>query len=142
MTESWGRFKLVDDIQRYVESFHGCHGCLQIGSDWPQMGQMWDFLRSIFSTFWFDKPKCTEILSYSASQNVLKTDMKKSHICPIWGQSDITESLNCFILVLYIEREQFNNGQIDQSKYEQIRQVGFAIFIFYDKPIEPLNNTA
>ena len=41
----------------------------QIGSDWPKMGQIWDFLRS-------GAPKCTE------------TDLKKSQICPILGQSD------------------------------------------------------
>ena len=29
-----------------------------------------------FSTFWLGDPKCTE------------TDLKKSQICPIWGQSD------------------------------------------------------
>ena len=33
----------------------------------PQMGQIWDFLRSV---------ECTE------------TDLKKSHICPILGQFD------------------------------------------------------
>ena len=29
-----------------------------------------------FSTFWLGEPKCTE------------TDLKKSHICRVWGQSD------------------------------------------------------
>ena len=36
------------------------------------MEQIWVFLRSV----WLGKPKCTE------------TDLKKSQICPIWGQSD------------------------------------------------------
>ena len=30
-------------------------------SDWPQMGQIQDFFRSDFSTFWLTEPKCTEI---------------------------------------------------------------------------------
>ena len=25
----------------------GCQICIQIGSDWPQMGQIWEFLRSV-----------------------------------------------------------------------------------------------
>ena len=25
---------------------------IQTGSDWPQIGQIWDFLKSVFSTFW------------------------------------------------------------------------------------------
>ena len=33
----------------------------QSGYDWPQIGQIWDFFRSDFSTFWLDEPKCTEI---------------------------------------------------------------------------------
>ena len=44
----------------------GVSGRLQIESDWPQMGQMWDF--------WAHT--CTE------------TDFIKSQLCPIWGQSD------------------------------------------------------
>ena len=31
--------------------------------DWPQMGQIRDFFRSDFSTFWRGAPKCTEIWS-------------------------------------------------------------------------------
>ena len=30
-------------------------------SDWPQMGQIRDFLRSDFSTIWLAEPNCTEI---------------------------------------------------------------------------------
>ena len=41
-----------------------CLVCLQSGSDWPQMGQIRDFFRSDFSTFW------------------------RPAICLIWGQSD------------------------------------------------------
>ena len=40
-------------------------------SDWPQMGQMWDFLRSDLSSFW------------SREQKLLNYDLKKSRICPI-----------------------------------------------------------
>ena len=43
---------------------------------WPQMRQIWNILRSVFSTVWLAEPNCTE------------TDLKKSQICPIWGQSD------------------------------------------------------
>ena len=48
----------------------------QSDSDWPQMGQIRDFFKSAFSTFWRPAPKCTEIWS------------EKSRICPIWGQSE------------------------------------------------------
>ena len=40
---------------------------IQIGPDWPQMEQIWDFLRSV------SVPFGSEI------------DLKKSQICPIWG---------------------------------------------------------
>ena len=40
------------------------------------MGQIWDFFKIIFSTFWLGEPKCTE------------TDLKKSQMYPIWDQSD------------------------------------------------------
>ena len=43
---------------------------IQIGSDWPQMGHVWDFLTSVFS------------------QNVLEMIFKKSQMYPICGQSD------------------------------------------------------
>ena len=48
---------------------------IQIGSDWPQIEQIWDFLRSVsihFGMYW----------------NWSETDLKKSQICPICGQSD------------------------------------------------------
>ena len=45
----------------------------KIWSDWLQMGQIWDFLRLVSVHFGAPAPKCTE------------TDLKKSHICPIWG---------------------------------------------------------
>ena len=35
----------------------------QSRSDWPQMGQIRDFFRSYFSTFWLTEPKCTQIWS-------------------------------------------------------------------------------
>ena len=47
-----------------------------IKQDRSKIVQFWDFLRSVFSTFWLDEPKCTE------------SDLKNSRICPIWGQSD------------------------------------------------------
>ena len=40
---------------------------------YPQMGQIRDFFRSDLSTFG------------AGRQNVLKYDLKKSRICPIWG---------------------------------------------------------
>ena len=48
----------------------------QIGSDWSQMGQNRDFFRSYFSTLGSIEP------------NVLKSDLKKSRICPFWSQSE------------------------------------------------------
>ena len=40
------------------------------------MRQNQGLLKISFSTFWLGDPKCTE------------TDLKKSLICPIWGQSE------------------------------------------------------
>ena len=45
------------------------------GSDWHQMGQIMDFLRSVS-------------VHFGSSQNKLKLIIKKSQICPIWGHSD------------------------------------------------------
>ena len=52
---------------------------IQIGSVWHQMGQNLDAK--------FDEPNCTE------------TDLKKSQICPIWGQSDPIRMANLPSLV-------------------------------------------
>ena len=32
----------------------------KIGSNWPQIGQIWDFFKISFSTFWLGEPKCTK----------------------------------------------------------------------------------
>ena len=45
-------------------STQGCQICIQIVSDWPQMGQIWDFLRSV--SVHFGAPR----------QNVLKLILK------------------------------------------------------------------
>ena len=50
----------------------GVSGLAHIKSDSPQMGQIWDFLRSVSVP-----PK-----------NELKLIFKKPQICPIWGQFD------------------------------------------------------
>ena len=57
-------------LLRFKEMIRDAKFGIQIGLDWPQMGQICDFLRSLV------KPKCTE------------TDLKKSQICPILCQSD------------------------------------------------------
>ena len=44
--------------------------------DWSKMGQIRDFFRSYFSTFWLTEPKCTEIWSEKI------TDL--SNLGPIW----------------------------------------------------------
>ena len=44
---------------------------IQIMSDWPQMGQIRDFLRPVFRTFLLGESKCTE------------TYLEKAHSCPI-----------------------------------------------------------
>ena len=48
-----------------------------IGSFWHPIRQIWELIRSDFSTYWL------------GGQNVLKSDFKKSRICPIWDQSDL-----------------------------------------------------
>ena len=59
-----------------IGSGQGWQICLQSGSDWPQMGQIRGFFRSDFSAFGAESP------------NALKSDLKKSRICPIWDHSD------------------------------------------------------
>ena len=47
----------------------------QIGSDWPEIGQIWDYLRLVsFGTFWLG-------------------DLNKSQICPIWGPFDYEKAM-------------------------------------------------
>ena len=50
----------------------GCRVWLQIGSVWPQTGQI-RFFSSDFNAFGAGAP------------NALKSDLKKPRICPIWG---------------------------------------------------------
>ena len=49
---------------------------IQIGLDWPQMGQIWDFLRSV--SVYFGAPR----------QNILKLILKSPRLVPFGGQSD------------------------------------------------------
>ena len=52
--------------------------CIRLGQKrvrLPPIGKIWYFLRSYFSIFG------------SPNQNVLKSDLKKSRICPIWFKS-------------------------------------------------------
>ena len=58
--------------------------------NWTNMG----FFRSYFSTFWLGEPKCTE------------TDLKKSQICPIWGQSDPIWIPNLTPLIACVDRDE------------------------------------
>ena len=62
----------------------------QIGWDWPQIGQFWDFFRSDFSTVWLVETNVNPGIFQirSRSQNALKSDLKKSQNCPIWDQSE------------------------------------------------------
>ena len=39
----------------------GCNFRLSIGPYWQRMKHIWDSLRSVFSTFQLNKPKCTDI---------------------------------------------------------------------------------
>ena len=59
---------------------------IKIGSDWLQIGQIWNFLRSVSVHFG------------SASQNVLKLILKSPRFVFIWGQSDSTWMLNLTVL--------------------------------------------
>ena len=45
---------------------------VRLAPNWTNLG----LFKISFSTFWLGEPKCTE------------TDLKKTQICPIWGQSD------------------------------------------------------
>ena len=55
----------------------GMSGLARNWPDWHQMGEIWDFLRSVSVHFG------------AGRQTVLKSDVKKSRICPIWHQSDL-----------------------------------------------------
>ena len=57
----------------------GCQIPPQSQSVWHQMGHVWDFLRSDFSTFWLEELNLAKMYS-----NLI---FKKSRICPIWLQS-------------------------------------------------------
>ena len=70
--------------RRWVEIIQLLQGCPilpQNGTDWHQKGQIWDFWR--YFSVHFGSP----------SQNVLKNDLQKSQICPIWCQFDSLLSL-------------------------------------------------
>ena len=74
-----GKTKPETDQLFVAELRHNkCLILLQSGSDWPQMEHIRDFFRSDFSTFWL-------------GQNVLKSDLKKSRICLIWGANLVSD---------------------------------------------------
>ena len=60
---------------------------IQIASDWPQKGRIWDFFKISFQYILSRRAKIG-----SVRPNVLKAELKKSVICPIWGQSDPFEA--------------------------------------------------
>ena len=78
-------------IQRYLPSFvdiftlgeptsswlQGCHISTQVGPDWYQMEQIWNFLRSVFSIF----GSADKIYDFNRTGNILTTDLQKSQIC-------------------------------------------------------------
>ena len=66
----------------------GCQGWLKIGSDWPELGQILDFLRPVFSIFWRHSAKIYwKLILKNLDPKSSETDLKKSHICPISGHS-------------------------------------------------------
>ena len=54
----WFNFVYSDIVTKN----QGCYIWTQSGTDWPHVGQIRDFFRSDFSTFWLSEPKCTKIL--------------------------------------------------------------------------------
>ena len=78
----------LSSILTQVEPLHhqGCQSQHKIGSDCPQIRQIWDFLKISFLQ-----------KNVSASQNVLKIDLKKYKIInldmvqcdPLWANLDI-----------------------------------------------------
>ena len=64
-----------------------CYQTLYQTQGYDAWGAKWDFwkFKSVFSIFLFPQLKC------------MKTDLKKSHICPVWFQSSSIPSLvnNC-----------------------------------------------
>ena len=72
-------------------STRGCQILARIGSDRTQMGQIRGFFKTDYQSI------------LAGRQNDLKTDMKKSRICPIWGQTDTLWSQTyhpCSVLTL------------------------------------------
>ena len=67
-----------------------------------------------FSTFWRTAPKCTE------------TDLKKSQICPIWGQSDL------ILLPNMTSQDDTLVAFIDSSKTTQLNQYIIHFISIYD----------
>ena len=75
----------------------------QSGSDWPQIGHIWDFFRSDFSVFWCRAPRCTEIWSEKIPYLL--------HFWPIWLtlephvatllESFVCDSVRLFLHIFY-----------------------------------------
>ena len=64
----------------FIDLVQECQVNSQNGSDWHQLGQIRDFFRSDFSTFWLAGPKFTEILLtnsvfVSFGDNLIKPDL-------------------------------------------------------------------
>ena len=61
----------------------GCHVWHHSGSDWLQKGQIRDFFRSDFRTFWRTAPKCPEIWS-EKSPGFVQFGVQSY---PLWSQT-------------------------------------------------------
>ena len=73
---SCGGQNLGDEVTLVCVSHRDVKFGIQIGSVWLQIGQIWDFLRSVSVHFG------------SLSQNVLILILKRSRFMPLLGQSD------------------------------------------------------
>ena len=51
----------VEFLSQQTTPGQGCQVWLQIGSDWPQIGQVREIFRSHFTIFLLGQPICTEI---------------------------------------------------------------------------------
>ena len=80
MGSHWPEIGQIWDFLRSVSVHFGW--TIKLGSDWPQMGQIWDFLRSISVHLGSTHPNWVRLVPNSINLGLFKTNF--STFEPIW----------------------------------------------------------
>ena len=94
---------------------------VQIGTDWPEMGQIWDFeVQFEYILVW--APKCTE------------TDLKKSQICPFLGPTwpNLGPTRTFLTIPASFHLDKYTRGTIS------LMEISYRVFLSYYKYWGPL----